>query len=253
MKNTKYSNLKVFLPIAGIAAMLLLWQVAELIANDSTVLPGPIATALAAWKLLAGGYWRDLLATSARACGALVLALTIGVPTGLLLGWSKNLYDSFLGVLSFLRCLPAYLLIVVFAAVGHGGETARVATAALASAWIIADECAESLRTLPPDRIDVLRAFRAGDWFILTKVLFFEALGRTIVPAAKTAVGICFVVTTVVEALAIPTYGVGARLLSFFAGAEMAPVFGFLLLTGLAGVVLSELVHRTARKVIFWS
>ena len=194
-----------------------------------------------------------MLATATRAFVAFVLALAVGVPSGLLLGWSARLYDSFRAVLSFLRCLPAYLLIVVFAAVGHGGETARVATAALASAWIIADECAESLRTLPPDRIDVLRAFRATDWFILTRALFFEALGRTIVPSAKTAIGICFVVTTVVEALAIPTYGVGARLLSFFAGAELAPVFGFLLLTGLAGVALSAIVHRTARTVIFWS
>lgn len=244
---------RIWLPIAGVGAMLVVWQVAALVARDAMILPGVEATVAAAWKLLAGGYWRDLLATSARACVAVVLALAIGVPTGLFLGWSEKLYDSFRAVLSFLRCLPAYLLIVVFAAVGHGGETARVATAALASAWIIADECAESLRTLPPDRIDVLRAFRASDWFILTRALFFEALGRTIVPSAKTAVGICFVVTTVVEALAIPTYGVGARLLSFFAGAELAPVFGFLLLTGLAGVVLSTLVHRTARTVIFWS
>jgi NitT/TauT family transport system permease protein len=242
-----------WLPATGIVAMLLVWQIAALVARDVSILPGPAATATAAWKLLAGGYWRDLLATSARACVALALALAVGVPTGLLLGWFEKLYDSFRAVLSFLRCLPAYLLIVVFAAVGHGGETARVATAALASAWIIADECAESLRTLPPDRIDVLRAFRASDWFILTRALFFEALGRTIVPSAKTAVGICFVVTTVVESLAIPTYGVGARLLSFFAGAELAPVFGFLLLTGLAGVALSTLVHRTARTVIFWS
>ncbi|MEY2508799.1 MAG: hypothetical protein QOH01_3128 [Verrucomicrobiota bacterium] len=241
------------LSILGVVTTLLIWQAVAFAAGDAGTLPGPVATVIAAWKLLIGGYWRDLLATSTRACVALLLALVVGVPSGLVLGWSQRLYDSFRGVLSFLRCLPAYLLIVVFAAVGHGGETARIATAALASAWIITDECAESLRTLPSDRIDVLRALRAGNWFILSRALFFEALGRTIVPSAKTAVGICFVVTTVVEALAIPPYGVGARLLSFFAGAELAPVFGFLLLTGLAGVVLSAVVHGTARKIIFWS
>jgi ABC-type nitrate/sulfonate/bicarbonate transport system permease component len=136
---------------------------------------------------------------------------------------------------------------------GHSGEIARVGTVMLASAWIIADECAESLYTLPPSRIDVLRAFRASSWFILTRALIFEALGRTIIPVARTTIGISFVVTTVVEALAVPTYGVGARLLNLFAVADMAPVFGFLLLTGLMGVLLNIIVHRSARLLIFWS
>ncbi len=244
---------QLWLPLAGVTSLSLLWQALAWAVQDPNMIPGPATTVMAGWRLLAEGYWRDLLATTGRASVALVSALAIGIPVGLMLGWSGRFYDALRPVLSFLRCLPAYLLIVVFVAIGLGGEAARLTTAALASAWIIADECAESLRTLPRDRIDVLRAFRASDWFILTRVLFFEALGRTIVPSAKTAVGICFVVTTVVEALAIPTYGVGARLLGFFAGAEMAPVFGFLLLTGLAGVLLSALVHRLARALIFWS
>lgn len=246
-------RLKTWLPVIGVGAMVVFWQIAAFLVADSTSLPGPLATLIAAWNLLAGGYWCDLLATSGRAVSAWVLALVLGVPTGLVLGLVPSLYDSGRPVLAFLRSLPSYLLITLFVVAGYGGELARVGTAALASAWIIADECAESLRTLPPDRINVLRAFRASPWFILTRSLVFEALGRTIVPAARTTIGICFVVTTVVEALAIPTYGVGARLLSFFAVANMAPVFGFLFLTGLAGVLLNTAIHRVARTLIFWS
>jgi len=232
---------------------MLVWQAAAVLVSDPLSFPGPLETIQAACQLLAGGYWRDLLATSARALSAWILALALGVPTGLLLGFWSHLYDSCRAVLAFLRSLPSYLLITVFVVMGHSGETARVGTVMLASAWIIADECAESLYTLSPSRIDVLRAFRASSWFILTRALIFEALGRTIIPVARTTIGICFVVSTVVEALAVPTYGVGARLLSLFAVANMAPVFGFLLLTGLMGVSLNSIVHRSARLLIFWS
>jgi ABC-type nitrate/sulfonate/bicarbonate transport system permease component len=244
---------KTWLPAAGIIGLVLIWQATAWFVSDPLFLPSPLATTRAAWQLLAEGYWRDLLATSARALSAWILALALGVPVGLLLGLWSDLYDSCRAVLAFLRSLPSYLLITVFVVMGHSGEIARVGTVMLASAWIIADECAESLCTLPPSRIDVLRAFRASSWFILTRALVFEALGRTIIPAARTTIGICFVVSTVVEALAVPTYGVGARLLNLFAVANMAPVFGFLLLTGLMGVLLNAIVHRSARLLIFWS
>src|SRR5207253_7507698 len=108
---------------------------------------------------------------SARACAAWVLALAVGVPTGLLLGRFEKLYDSSRAVLAFLRCMPAYMLITVPISFGYGGEFARIATAAIASAWIISDECAQSLRTLPRDKIEVLQAFRAGNWFIASRLL----------------------------------------------------------------------------------
>lgn len=244
---------RLLLPFAGVFTIAILWQAASSIVADSTILPSPGATLLAAGKHLANGYGYDLLATATRACVALVLALAAGIPAGLILGWSERLYDSFRGVLAFLRSLPAFLLLTIPIALGHSGETARIVTTAVASAWIIADESAESLRTVARDRIEVLQAFRASSAFIVTRLLFFEALGRVIVPTIRTNIGICFIVVIVVESLAIPATGVGARLLTWLSASDMAGVWGFLLLTGLAGVLLNTTVHALAKRLVFWT
>jgi ABC-type nitrate/sulfonate/bicarbonate transport system permease component len=242
-------------PVVGLCGMLLLmgcWQVGALAARNGDVLPGPAATAIAMRHLLEGGYAADLLATIGRALGAWLTALAVGIPIGLLLGLSRSAHDLSRGVLSFLRSLPAFMLITIPIALGIGGETARIMTISFASFLIIADETAESLLNIPMDRVDLVRVYRGGSWFILTRVLFFEAIGRTLVPVARTTVGISFVVTIVCESLVTPTHGVGARLLTSLSALDLASVYAFLLVTGLAGWLLNAAIHTASQRIVFW-
>jgi nitrate/nitrite transport system permease protein len=152
-----------------------------------------------------------------------------------------------------MRSLPAFMLITIPLALGLGGEVSRITIVTLASLLIIVDECAESLITLPQDRVELIRAYRGGFWFILSKVLIFEALGRAVVPVARTTIGISFIVAIVCETMLIPKYGVGARLLTSLTALEMASVFAFLLLTGFVGLLLNTGIHLLARRIIFWT
>jgi len=192
-------------------------------------------------------------ATILRATGSWLLALSLGVPVGLVLGLSTAARDLTRGVLAFFRSLPAFMLVTIPLALGVGGEASRIAIITLASLAIVVDECAESLATISQDRIDLVHAYRGGFWFVLTRVLVFEALGRAVVPAARTTIGISFIVAIVCETLLIPSHGVGARLLTSLSGLETASVYGFLLLTGVAGMLLNSGVYYLARRVIFWT
>lgn len=245
--------LRTALPLAGVTLFLLAWQAAAAITRAPSVFPGPVPTIRAAGNLLSAGYSEDLAATALRAIGSWVLALLIGVPLGLMLGLSRWAHDLSHGVVAFLRSLPAFMLITIPVVLGLGGEISRIATITLASLLIIVDECAESLVTLPQDRVELIHAYRGGFWFILTRVLIFETLGRAVVPVARTTIGISFIVAIVCETLLIPPSGVGARLLTSLSGLEMASVYAFLLLTGTAGLILNSSVHFLARRIIFWT
>ena len=240
------------LPLAGVILFLFAWHLAATIAHAPSVFPAPVPTVRAAGSLLNAGYSEDLAATALRAIGSWVLALLIGVPLGLMLGLSRSAHDLSHGVVAFLRSLPAFMLITIPVVIGLGGEVSRIATITLASLLIIVDECAESLVTLPQDRVELIRAYHGGFWFILTRVLIFEALGRAVVPVARTTIGISFIVAIVCETLLIPASGVGARLVTSLTALDMASVYGFLLLTGTAGLVLNSGVHFLARRIIFW-
>jgi len=245
--------LRASLPLAGVILFLFAWQVAAALADAPSVFPGPVPTMRAAGDLLSAGYSRDLAATALRAIASWVLALLIGVPLGLMLGLSRWAHDLSHGVVAFLRSLPAFMLITIPVVIGLGGETSRIATVTSASLLIIIDECAESLVTLPQDRVELIHAYHGGFWFILTRVLIFEALGRAVVPVARTTIGISFIVAIVCESLLIPASGVGARLLTSLTALEMASVYAFLLLTGTAGLILNSGVHYLARRIIFWT
>jgi len=245
--------LRAALPLAGVILFLLAWQVAAAITHAPSVFPGPVPTIRAAGDLLSAGYSEDLAATALRAIGSWVLALLIGVPLGLMLGLSRWAHDLSHGVVAFLRSLPAFMLITIPVVLGLGGEISRIATITLASLLIIVDECAESLVTLPQDRVELIRAYRGRFWFILTRVLIFEALGRAVVPVARTTIGISFIVAIVCETMLIPPSGVGARLLTSLTALEMASVYAFLLLTGTVGLILNTGVHFLARRIIFWT
>lgn len=242
-----------FLPLAGVILFLLIWQLAATVTHAPSIFPGPVPTMRAAGELLNAGYSEDLAATALRAIGSWLIALFIGVPLGLMLGLSRWAHDLSRGVVSFLRSLPSFMLIMIPVVMGFGGEISRIATITLASLLIIVDECAESLVTLPQDRVELIRAYRGQFWFILSRVLIFEALGRAVVPVARTTIGISFIVAIVCETLLIPRYGVGARLLTSLSALEMASVYAFLLLTGTVGLILNSGVHFLARRIIFWT
>ena len=237
---------------AGLLLFVVLWEVGALLAHSPTVFPGAIDTARAACALLAEGYLADFLATALRALSSWLVALALGVLIGLLLA-ATSAYDFSQGVLALLRSLPAFMLVTIPVAMGLGGELSRLLTTAAAAFLIISDECASSLATVPQDRIELARLYGGSRWFIVRRILLFEALGRAVVPAARTSVGIAFVVTIVCETLVIPRTGVGARLLTALSALEMPAVYAFLLLTGAVGLALNVVVDALARRLVYWT
>ena len=244
---------RLWMPLGGIVLFFCAWWGASAIASAPSILPGPVSAMRSAVRLLQEGYWKDLLATSSRALAGWLLSILLGVPIGLFLGVSPVLHAFSRGVMAFLRSLPAFMLISLPIALGYGGEGARIATIVFANVLIVIDQCAESLLTLARERFDLIRAYRGSLWFILSRVLLFEALGRAVVPVARTTVSISFIVAIVVESLVTPSDGVGARLLTSLAGLDMASVYGFLLMTGIVGLGLNSGIHFLARRIIFWS
>lgn len=251
-KTRKYLQ-KLIFPICGIMLLFLVWQLASYAASVPSILPSPIACVRSSVDMLLHGYWRDILATSIRAVSGWLLAVSLGVPVGLTLGYFRKLYACFNGPLSFLRSIPAFILLLIPTALGLSGELVRMSTIAFTGFLITADECAGAMMSMPPDRIDLVKTCGGRSWHVLTKVVIFEAFGRTVLPSAKTTLSICLIVTIVVESFSIPENGVGARLLTAMSGVEMAAVYGFILLTGALGFVLNALVSYTASRIIFWT
>jgi taurine transport system permease protein len=239
-------------PIAGLVVLGIVWELLAEAVHQTDVFPSATKTLEGAVALIKSGFGWDVGATVARSISGWLISVALGVSIGVVIGSTKTTFEGSRPILAFLRCLPAFLLISVPISMGSSGEFARLSVVALASAWIITDECAHAVASIRQDKSDVLATFAASWWFRVRKIYLFEALAKALLPAARTSAAICFVIATVVESLAIPKFGVGARLLSFLGSADATGAFAFVLLTGLAGVAVSGVLDWVARKFIYW-
>lgn len=237
--------------LLGVVLFVAAWQAVSLLATTE-ILPGPVPTLMASMELFRQGYLKDLMATTGRASLAWFLTLLIGIPVGMLLRTSKSVYQTSIGVIDFFRSIPAFLFITVFVAIGLRGESSRLAAATLAGSIIVIDQCAQIAKTLPPDRMELARVCGGSTWFVLTRVVFFEILGRGVLPVARTSIGICFIVAIVVETLVIPVHGVGARINVSLQGLEMPAVYAFILLVGFFGWLMNRLVEHLHARFLYW-
>jgi len=244
--------LRVVYPVIGVVVLLVLWGLASALASAPSILPSPVTCIDASLSMLNQGYWRDILMTSARAVTGWLCAVAIGVPLGLAVGGTRQVYAAVCAPLAFLRSIPAFVLLLIPTAMGLGGEWGRFLTIAFAGLLITIDECASAMAALPMDRVELVKAYAGNRWHVISKVALFEAFGRTVVPSAKTTLSICLIVSIVVESFSIPEHGVGARLLTVMSGVEMPMVYGFILLTGALGMLLNILIGQVASAIIFW-
>ena len=114
-----------FLPLVGIAALIMIWYVAVWVRLvDPVLLPTPEATFNAMVKGMAGGklgydFWR----TVERTGYAIAIAAVIAIPIGVALGSDERLYRSLEFVIDFFRSTPASAMLMALSAMSSESLT----------------------------------------------------------------------------------------------------------------------------------
>ena len=115
MRSQKF-KLSILLPLVGPLLLLALWELAISAKWVKPVLlPPPGDTLIFLWEsLISGAINIDLLATLRRTIYAFGVATIIGVPLGIALGSSRNIYRSVEFLVDFFRSTPSSALIPLF-------------------------------------------------------------------------------------------------------------------------------------------
>jgi NitT/TauT family transport system permease protein len=132
-------NLNLLLPLIGPLLLLGLWELAISAKWVKPVLlPPPGDTLIFLWKsLISGAMNIDLLATLRRTLYAFGVATLVGVPLGIALGSSRNIYRSVEFLVDFFRSTPSSALIPLFLLIFGITDLNKVAIAAFAAVLVI--------------------------------------------------------------------------------------------------------------------
>lgn len=195
-------------PLAGIGGLLLLWWYGGwLIASNPETAPfagfAPAPTGEALLYLWESGrLWEAVLPSLARIGWGLVIAVAIGVPAGVLVGYFAvvravtHVPFQFLRMISPLAWMP--LAVLAFAT----WDGAIVFLIMVAAVWPILYATAHGVQRIDPLWFTVARNLGANGWQMLVRIVM-PAIAQDIFAGIRLAVGVAWIVLVPAEYLGV--------------------------------------------------
>lgn len=240
------------LSVVGIAVVAVAWEVVTraglLPASQVPTLSDTVARL---GTLLTSSDFQAALGLTLRAWAVgLVIAVTIAVPLGVLLGLNDHAYRFVRLPLEAIRPVPP-IVILPLALLALGGSIAFQSTLIVQGAlWPLLVTVTYGIRDVDPTTLDTARSFRLGR---VRTLLFVRLPAATPLMASgiRLAAATAFAVTIVTE-LVGGARGIGTVLMVGQSGGDVATVYAVTLLAGLVGLVIAFGFGLVERRVLRW-
>jgi ABC-type nitrate/sulfonate/bicarbonate transport system permease component len=243
-----------FLPLVGIAVLILIWYVAVWVRLvDPVLLPTPEATFAAMVKGMAGGklgydFWR----TVERTAYAIAIAAVIAIPIGVALGSDERLYRSLEFVIDFFRSTPASAMFPLFLVIFGVGDMTKILVAAFGAALVILFNVAYGVMNARKTRLLAARVMGASRFRVLTDVMLLESLPQTFV-GLRNGVSLALVIVVVAEMFIGSQDGLGHRVFEAQQLFEMPDMYAAIFAAGALGYGLNLLFMLVEKRFVHWS
>jgi NitT/TauT family transport system permease protein len=243
---------RVLLPVGTAALAVLLWAVAVRLSHTN-VFPSPLKV-LAGLQELAGRgvLWRYVGDSLRRVASGYFLALVLGIPAGLALGWHPNLAAAFNPVIQMARPISP-LAWMPLAIIWFGvSDVAPIFLIFLAAFFPVVVSTMNGVRNVPPMFRQAGMNFDLSPGRLFAKVIF-PAILPQVLTGLRIALGIAWLVLVAAEMIAVDS-GLGYLIIdSRNAGKRYDLVVSGMLMIGGIGLILDLLMRRTEKlKAVRW-
>ena len=207
------------------------------------VVPGPGIVIKGLWEMaISGALLEHTVASLFRVTVGFYLAVLLGIPIGMTLGWWKNGQLAFNGLLQFLRPISP-LAWIPLAMLWFGiGEKPAVFLIFLSSFFPLVLSSMEAVRGLDKTYFRVAANFGFSRSEVMSLILFPAILPR-ILPALRISLGIAWLVVVAAEMIAVKS-GLGYLILDSRNALRMDLVLGAMIAIGMIGVFLDKAMVR---------
>ena len=236
-----------------LAAFLALWQTASSLAwVNPTIFPPLDAIVAALWNALADGSLLDDIAISLqRSAIALVAAVGLGIPLGLLMGQIPVIERALDPILQLFRQTSALALYPVFILLLGLGETSKVFVIFWATLFPILLATIGGVKEVDRKLVEMARSYGAGQVAVFTRI---------ILPAAVPAifVGLRLSATTALLLLIAAEMigankGIGFQVMNAQYNFQIPLMFAAIFLLALLGLATNALLVALQNRLCRWS
>ncbi len=254
----KQGGLAVVLPLA----VILLWQWAG---TNGSLLSGVLPTPdriWTAWKIWAfgqsglglnpysGTWFANLLFSTERVAKGFAVAILVGVPVGLAIGWNRIAAGAVDPTVQLLRPIPITAWLPFSIAVFGIRDFGAVFLIALGAFYPIVINTAQGARDVERNLIRAALMMGAGRWTVLRRVVLPASL-PSIFTGLRIGLGIAWTAVIVAEMIAVKS-GLGYVLWDAYYVGRMDVVIADMASIGLLGLISDRIIVGIESWVLTW-
>ncbi len=233
-------------PLAVGAVFLLAWHLLVR-ASGSDLFPGPFAVVRGIVQLLGEGLLFKYIAASLfRVSWGFALAVAVGIPAGLALGWSAKAFQAFNPLIQVFRPISPIAWIPIAILWFGVSDLAPIFLIFLASVFPITVAASSAVQNMQPVYLRAAANFGLSRGEMFRQVIFRACLPQ-IITGVRIALGIAWLVVVAAEMIAVNS-GLGYLIIDARnAGKRYDLVVAGMVLIGVIGLLLDSLVRRLER------
>jgi NitT/TauT family transport system permease protein len=243
---------KVVVSTIGLLLLVAVWQfLPEWGVVDKTFVP-PFTEVISAWwhLLKDGTLWHDTKASLIRAMGGFAIAVVIGVPLGLLIGWYRLVAEVLNPVLELFRNTAALSLLPVFILIMGIGESSKIAFVAYACVWPVLLNTISGVESVDPLLVKSSRSLGFGSFRTFQKVVLPAAV-PTIFTGIRLAGSFSLLVLIAAELVGANS-GLGFLITYSQQNFAIPNMYAAIITISMIGIVLNQLLLLLERHYSTW-
>jgi ABC-type nitrate/sulfonate/bicarbonate transport system permease component len=181
---------------------------------------------------------------------ALLLAIVVAIPTGILVGTVPRLYLSVRFVIDFIRPIPAIAALPLFIIIFGITLNLELYTAAFAAFWPLFFQTMYGVQDIDPVARDTARAYGLNGFMRFT---FVSLPGATpyIATGLRIAATYALVLCVGIE-LIVGLPGIGLRIFKAQYAQEPSVMWAYIVASGLLGLLITFCFNRLERVTLHW-
>lgn len=202
-------------------------------------------------SLVNGSMLSDIGHTLYRVIVGFTIATVIGVPLGLLMGYSSKIYNALEFTVEFFRGIPTTALFPLFLLIFGIGDQAKFAVTAWGAGLVILINSMYGVHLGKELRVRVAKTMKIKGLQLFSKVIFPEALPQ-IFSGFRIAISLSLVLVVVTEMFIGTNAGLGKRIIDAQLVYQTADMYAAILMTGVIGFLLNKIIMLTENRVVHW-
>lgn len=241
---------QVSLTLGGLLVLALLWQLGvwqlqKTLPLARMLAPLPAVESLA--ELLASGeILADVFASLSRVLFSLGLALVVGIPVGLAVGFWQRFDAATSGAFQFLRMISPLSWMPIAVMIFGIGDSPVYFLLCMGAVWPVILNTAAGVRNLDPRWLTLAQSMSASRSELLLRVVLPGILG-SVLTGVRLAIGMIWVLLVPCEMLGV-TSGLGYFILDTRDRLAYSELMAAILLIGALGYFLDSLARQVQRR-----